>query len=412
MERAYCTRTILGPQRRNQKVTAKVRFNDVSLLAGSPTSLIKNKYVPTECMIPYDNKSNEYTGINGSPLEIIGCFARDIFVNNMPVMLKMFVVPDAMMMYACLLGRDFICKGGFTVIIGMMMYACLLGRDFICKGGFTVIIGDDVQIIPDNNCRDVANNNDLNHLDAIMHIEYVNDPVRVSNTLNINPNVPFHVTQNVKHDHVDRLKGKRFFTTLDLRDGFHHVRVAEESIKFTAFITPLGLEYLNLRDGFHHVRVAEESIKFTAFITPLGLEYLRMPFKRLDRRRTQTPSTVYKKPRHIEHYNQNMGAVDAIDQDVEPYNAARKSFSWFKKVGIHMLQRMILNSRVLYTVDKDDDGMKLREDYLTFVPVHDLAGAALAGTLKETLVSLDLNLNNLRGQGYDGRHFKRNFGIS
>ncbi|KAK9753674.1 hypothetical protein QE152_g1848 [Popillia japonica] len=46
--------------------------------------------------------------------------------------------------------------------------------------------------------------------------------------------------------------------------------------------------------------------------------------------------------------------------------------------------------------------MKLREDYLTFVPVHDLAGAALAGTLKETLVSLGLNLNNLRGQGYDG----------
>ncbi|KAK9710818.1 hypothetical protein QE152_g25803 [Popillia japonica] len=55
--------------------------------------------------------------------------------------------------------------------------------------------------------------------------------------------------------------------------------------------------------------------------------------------------------------------------------------------------------------DKDENGMKLREDYLTFVPVHDLAGAALAGTLKETLVtlvSLGLNLNNLRGQGYDG----------
>ncbi|KAK9712528.1 hypothetical protein QE152_g24867 [Popillia japonica] len=52
--------------------------------------------------------------------------------------------------------------------------------------------------------------------------------------------------------------------------------------------------------------------------------------------------------------------------------------------------------------DKDEDGMKLREDYLTFVPVHDLAGAALAGTLKEPSVSLGLNLNNLRGQGYDG----------
>ncbi|KAJ8926366.1 hypothetical protein NQ314_021275 [Rhamnusium bicolor] len=46
--------------------------------------------------------------------------------------------------------------------------------------------------------------------------------------------------------------------------------------------------------------------------------------------------------------------------------------------------------------------MKLGEDFLTFVPVHDLTGAALASTLKETLVSLGLNLNNLRGQGYDG----------
>ncbi|KAJ8931949.1 hypothetical protein NQ314_015090 [Rhamnusium bicolor] len=53
-------------------------------------------------------------------------------------------------------------------------------------------------------------------------------------------------------------------------------------------------------------------------------------------------------------------------------------------------------------VDEDEDGMKLREDFLTFVPVHDFTGATLASTLKETLVSLGLNLNNLRGQGYDG----------
>ncbi|KAK9719948.1 protein of unknown function (DUF4371) [Popillia japonica] len=59
-------------------------------------------------------------------------------------------------------------------------------------------------------------------------------------------------------------------------------------------------------------------------------------------------------------------------------------------------------SRCIRYVDKDKDGMKLREDYLTFVPVHDLAGAALAGTLKEALVSLGLNRNNLRGQVYDG----------
>ncbi|CAH2007765.1 unnamed protein product [Acanthoscelides obtectus] len=45
-----------------------------------------------------------------------------------------------------------------------------------------------------------------------------------------------------------------------------------------------------------------------------------------------------------------MGAVDATDQDMEPYNAARKSYAWFKKVGIHVLQRMVLNAKVLYSV--------------------------------------------------------------
>jgi len=34
-----------------------------------------------------------------------------------------------------------------------------------------------------------------------------------------------------------------------------------------------------LKDGFHHVRMAEDSIKYTAFVTPFGqYEYLKMPF--------------------------------------------------------------------------------------------------------------------------------------
>ncbi|CAH1959610.1 unnamed protein product [Acanthoscelides obtectus] len=59
---------------------------------------------------------------------------------------------------------------------------------------------------------------------------------------------------------------------------------------------------------------------------------------------------VLQKPSHVDHYNSNMGAVDATDQDMEPYNAARKSYAWFKKVGIHVLQRMVLNAKVLYSV--------------------------------------------------------------
>lgn len=51
-------------------------------------------------------------------------------------------------------------------------------------------------------------------------------------------------------DHLDRLRDKQYFTCLDLRNGFYHVKVAESSVKLTAFITPLGqFEYLRMPFG-------------------------------------------------------------------------------------------------------------------------------------------------------------------
>jgi len=46
-------------------------------------------------------------------------------------------------------------------------------------------------------------------------------------------------------DNLDLLRGKKYFTCLDLKDRFHHIAV--DSIKFTSFTTPLGrFEYLKL----------------------------------------------------------------------------------------------------------------------------------------------------------------------
>ena len=38
-----------------------------------------------------------------------------------------------------------------------------------------------------------------------------------------------------------------------------------------------------------------------------------------------------------------MGAVDMCDQMLEPYASACKTLAWFKKLGLHMIDRMILN---------------------------------------------------------------------
>lgn len=41
-------------------------------------------------------------------------------------------------------------------------------------------------------------------------------------------------------DCLDYLGGKKFFSTLDLKNGFFHVKVAEDSKKYTSFVTPYG----------------------------------------------------------------------------------------------------------------------------------------------------------------------------
>ncbi|CAK1603490.1 unnamed protein product [Parnassius mnemosyne] len=51
-------------------------------------------------------------------------------------------------------------------------------------------------------------------------------------------------------DQIDRLKGAKVFTTLDLKNGFMHVNVHEESRKFTAFVTPQGqYEFMKMPFG-------------------------------------------------------------------------------------------------------------------------------------------------------------------
>ena len=51
-------------------------------------------------------------------------------------------------------------------------------------------------------------------------------------------------------DNIDRLRGKKIYTRLDLRNGYYHVKMHEDSVKYTAFITPLGhYEFLRLPFG-------------------------------------------------------------------------------------------------------------------------------------------------------------------
>lgn len=69
---------------------------------------------------------------------------------------------------------------------------------------------------------------------------------RELNKLIVKDNYPLPLIE----DHLDVLNKKKFFSSLDLKDGFYHVKVADDSIKYTSFVTPNGqFEYLRMPFG-------------------------------------------------------------------------------------------------------------------------------------------------------------------
>ena len=49
---------------------------------------------------------------------------------------------------------------------------------------------------------------------------------------------------------LDALKDKMFFSTFDLKNGFYHVKMHPDSVKYTSFVTPFGqFEFLNMPFG-------------------------------------------------------------------------------------------------------------------------------------------------------------------
>ncbi|XP_053994072.1 uncharacterized protein K02A2.6-like [Hylaeus volcanicus] len=58
-------------------------------------------------------------------------------------------------------------------------------------------------------------------------------------------------------DQIDRLSNSAYFTSLDLKDGFHHIPIFEDSIKFTSLVTPDGqFEYLKMPFGLANAPAA------------------------------------------------------------------------------------------------------------------------------------------------------------
>lgn len=55
-----------------------------------------------------------------------------------------------------------------------------------------------------------------------------------------------------------------------------------------------------------------------------------------------------KKPKAIVMYNGNMSGIDRQDQMLAYYPSERKTLRWYKKLGVHLLSMMLLNSYFLF----------------------------------------------------------------
>ena len=66
------------------------------------------------------------------------------------------------------------------------------------------------------------------------------------------------------------------------------------------------------------------------------------------------------KPKAVKIYNNYMGGVDGADMMISFYETKRKTIKVWKRVLIHLIHRVLLNSYILYTQNTSDVPMKSR----------------------------------------------------
>ncbi|KAK3798268.1 hypothetical protein RRG08_017183 [Elysia crispata] len=90
--------------------------------------------------------------------------------------------------------------------------------------------------------------------------------------------------------------------------------------------------------------------------TSHGNEELAVPNRRRDGN--------IRRPKISAEYNKNMGGVDKTDQLLQPYDCAKKSLKWTKKLFFHLCQMSLCNSFLLAKKEGYDKSL------LNFIECH------------------------------------------
>nr|GFB09129.1 putative reverse transcriptase domain-containing protein [Tanacetum cinerariifolium] len=128
-------------------------------------------------------------------------------------------------------------------------------------------------------------------------------------------------------DLFDQLQGSSVYSKIDLRSGYHQLRVREEDVSKTAFRTRVYSK-IDLRSGYHQLRVREEDVPITAFRTRYGhYEFPVIPFG--------LTNVVTNKKEHEEH----LRTILKLLKKEELYAKFSKCKFWIPKVQFfgHMI---------------------------------------------------------------------------
>lgn len=301
---------------------------DALIDSGSPICFIKACYVPRECITVHLD-SKQYCGINGSGLKV---GIVDLGFNNEEYNITIRVIPDRTMQSSMILDRNFIklaklllisegevvdimnidIDGGDPHVTMQDMYinedlsveVTALARESFKKfyvdaprpakpaveNILKFILTDDKPFYCSPRRRFYYEKIKLQFiLDELMlkgiiresMSEYASPIVltkkkngerrmcvdyRVLNKVTVRDNCPLPLIE----DQLDVLAGKKYFTTLDLKDGFFHIQMHEDSVKYTSFVTPLSqFEYLRMPFGLKGA-----PLKFQRYVTKIFKEQI------------------------------------------------------------------------------------------------------------------------------------------